>query len=143
MINVINGSFGYMMHFSMFLGKVLNRFLGDYSSDFNNQVGDTNDYNTTADNEWIDMLKTLVTIIDQFMPAIMIGVGLVGAIYVIILSVKYAKAENDDEKNEAKKKLINTVIGVVIGLLIMVVLSVWLKNSNAIAKWLGDFGSKK
>ena len=52
---------------------------------------------------------------------------------------KYAKAENDDAKNEAKKKLINTIIGVAVGLLIMVVLSVWLKHSNAIAEWLSGF----
>lgn len=128
-----------MVNFAIFLGNILNRFLGNYESDFDKV---SNSGTTPENSEWMKMLKIIVKIVDQFMPVVMIGVGLVGAIYIIIISVKYAKAENEDEKNETKKKLINTVIGVVIGLLIMIVLSVWLKNSKEIADYLNGFGGK-
>ena len=126
-----------MFNIVSFLGRVITRFLGDYNSDFNS--AQNGNYQTEQDNEWMEMMAVIVDIVNQFMPVFMIGIGLVGSIYVIILSVKYAKAENDDAKNEAKKKLINTIIGVAVGLLIMVVLSVWLKHSNAIAEWLSGF----
>ena len=125
-----------MLNITSFLGRVINRFLGNYNDDFANI---NNSDKKVENNEWMEMMAVLVDIVTQFMPAIMIGVGLVGSIYVIILSVKYAKAENDDAKNEAKKKLINTIIGVLIGLLIMTVLAVWLKYSNSIEIWLDSF----
>jgi cell division protein FtsW (lipid II flippase) len=78
--------------------------------------------------------------VDQFLPVAMILLGLVGAVWVIVLGIQYGKAESDDVKTEAKKKLINTIVGVCIGLLIMIVLAVWLKNSEAIAQWLRSGG---
>ena len=130
-----------MFYITSFLSSVFNMLASGYVGDFDN--ANKGSYKTDADNKWMDMLRVLVEIVDQFMPVIMIGLGFVGAIFIIILSVRYAKAESDDARSEAKKKLINTAIGVVIGLLIMVVLAVWLKNSNSIATWLSDFGKKK
>ena len=124
-----------MNKLTYFLGSILNRFLGDYSSDLVDVTGNENN------KEWIDMMKTLVSIIDQFLPAVMILLGVVGAIWIIIISVQYSKSESDDAKAEAKKKLINTVVGVCIGLLIMIVLTVWLKNSESIETWLRSMGN--
>lgn len=126
-----------MTNLTIFLGKVINRFLGDYSSDIKDMAGDASNQ---GQQEWLSMVKTLVKIVDQFLPIAMIMLGAVGAIWVIILGVQFGKAETEDVKNEAKKKLINTVIGVCIGLLIMIVMTVWLKNSEDIAAWLRNGG---
>ena len=124
-----------MNYITSFLGQIINRFLGDYSSTVKGIEGDE------KNKEWMDMIKTLVRIVDQFMPVVMIGLGFVGAIYVVILGVKYAKSENDEAKAETKKKLINGIVGILIGLLIMIVLSVFLKNSTAVEAWLRQTGA--
>ena len=123
-----------------FLGNIINRFLGsDYSSAIDGVKGDE----LGADKEWLEMIKILVKIIDQFMPVVLIGVGIVGAFFVIIQGVRYAKSENEEAKSEAKKKLINGGIGILIGLLIMIVLTVFLKNSEAVRDWLLETAGSK
>ena len=128
-----------MNNLTVFLGNIINRFLGNYSSDIKDITGSEEN---SGQQEWLSMVKTLVRIIDQFMPVVMIGLGVVGAIWIIVLSIQYGKAESEDVKTEAKKKLINTIVGVCIGLLIMIVLTVWLKNSEVIAEWLQSAGTK-
>ncbi len=112
-------------------------FLGGYSDAIDGIEG--NDKNK----EWIDIMKTVVKIVDQFLPVAMILVGMVGAIYCIVLGVKYAKSESSEEKDGVKKKLINATIGIVIGLIIMIALMVFLKNSTAVAKWINEMGNNK
>ena len=83
-----------MYNITFFLGEVINRFLGFGDKSFNKAP----DYKNTMENEtneWIEMLKVIVGILDWALPVIMIGLGMVGAIYVIILSVRYAKSENE------------------------------------------------
>ena len=131
-----------MNNLTVFLGNLVNRFLGDYSSDVDwGGSASKSEAGKAGESEWMAMMKTLVKIVDQFLPVAMIMLGVVGAIWVIVLGVQYGKAESDEVKNEAKKKLINTLVGVCIGLLIMIVLTVWLKNSDAIADWLRNGGA--
>lgn len=115
-----------------FLGKCTNRFLGSMESDVSGISGNG------KNNDWLDILKVLVRLIDQFLPVAMILLGLVGSIYAIVVGVRYAKAENEEQKNEAKKKLINAAIGILIGLILMITMWAFLKNSSAIATWLTD-----
>ena len=115
-----------------FLGKCSNRFLGSMENDVSNVSGNS------KNNDWLDILKVLVRLIDQFLPVAMILLGLVGSIYAIVVGVRYAKSENEEQRNEAKKKLINAAIGILIGLVIMITMWVFLKNSSAIATWLTD-----
>lgn len=114
--------------------KMLN-FLGGYSD----AVDGINDEG--KDGEWIKMMKTLVKIVDQFLPVAIILVGMVGAIYCIVMGVKYAKSESSEEKDAVKKKLINAAIGIVIGLIIMIALTVFLKNASAVKEWIESQGS--
>ena len=114
--------------------KMIN-FLGGYSDAIDGIEG------TGDDKEWIKMMKTLVKIIDQFLPVAIILVGMVGAIYCIVMGVKYAKSESSEEKDAVKKKLINAAIGIVIGLIIMIALTVFLKNATAVKEWIESQGS--
>lgn len=128
-----------MNFITAFLGKVASKFLleNTNTSVYESTVGGTSSANEKS-KEWIEMLKTLARIIDQFLPVVMIGLGVFGAIYAIVIGVRYAKAENDEAKSEIKKKLINIIIGVLIGLLIMIILDVFLKNSTSIVNWLNN-----
>lgn len=40
-------------------------------------------------------------------------IGAIGAVYIIILAVQYAKAENDNKRAEVKSRITNCVIGVI------------------------------
>ena len=131
-----------MNFLTVFLGRITNRFLGETTQGaFEGSQGNTG--TTDKNSEWMDVLRVLLRLIDQFLPVAMILLGLVGSIYVIVLGVKYAKTEGSDDKNEIKKKLINAGIGIGIGLLIMIVMKVFLDNSSAIATWLTDAAGKE
>ena len=53
------------------------------------------------------------TILRTWVGPIMMCVGAVGAIYIIVLAVQYAKSESDSKRAEAKTRMINCLIGVV------------------------------
>jgi len=109
--------------------------------------GALGDYTASGDkdarNMWADMVKKLARIVDQFLPAAMIVLGIVAAIYVTILGVRYSKSENEDEKSDVKKKLINSIIGFVIGLVVMIFLLVFLRNVPTVASWINGNGEKQ
>ena len=44
---------------------------------------------------------------------LMIALGGVGAVYIIILGIQYAKGENDSKRAEVKTRLVNCIIGVI------------------------------
>lgn len=81
---------------------------------------------------WENVISILARMADWLIPVIMIITGMVGAIYFTVIGIRYAKAESEEQKNEAKKKLINAGIGVGIALIIMVVLLVVLSNAASI-----------
>ena len=53
------------------------------------------------------------TILRTWVGPIMMCVGAVGAIYIIVLAVQYAKSESDSKRAEAKTRMINCLIGVI------------------------------
>lgn len=57
---------------------------------------------------------------------------IIGVIYVIVIVMKMAKADNAEAREEAKKKVIYTVVGILIGIF-MIILLILLKNN------LGDW----
>ena len=135
-----------MNSFTIFLGNMLIKFrgsklfnrIGSIEDDVNSQYsileGDTN--MTDSKRFWKSLVGELARIADWLIPVIMIVMGMAGSIYAIVLGVTYAKAEGDDKKAEAKKKLINAVIGIFIGILIMLVFLLLLKNAAAIKIWI-------
>lgn len=58
---------------------------------------------------------------------------IVGIIYVIVIVVKMARADNAEQREEAKKKVIYTVVGVLIGV-VMIILLILLKNN--LGNWI-------
>ena len=62
---------------------------------------------------WLDTLLNSVT---KIVNPILIMVAFAGVLYAIIVGVKFVKADNKDEREEAKQKLITVIIGIVVTL---------------------------
>ena len=85
--------------------------------------------------------KTFIGIVNVILP-IVIGVILVlGLFYGISLAIKYAKAEEDEDKKKAKSSLINVVVGCLIAIVFVAVVEIVL-NGGYVRKLFTDKGVK-
>ena len=62
------------------------------------------------------------SVVSWVMPVVIGVVGLFAIIYAVILGVKYAKAEDTDKREEAKKHLVAAVIGMVVALVFVLII---------------------
>ncbi len=62
---------------------------------------------------WLDTLLNSVT---KIINPILIMVAFAGVLYAIVVGVKFVRADNKDERDEAKQKLITVIIGIVVTL---------------------------
>ena len=74
---------------------------------------------TVTGNDVVDPLYNALGII---MPAALGIILLSGTIYAVAIGVQYSRAENADERNKAKKKLVNGILGFGIVLVLVSVL---------------------
>lgn len=87
--------------------------------------------------DWIiNMLYPVYKVGKSLLVPVFILLALAGAALIISLSVKYAKSENADEKDNAKKRLIWACIGVLIMLVALVIILIFINNSFAITQWI-------
>lgn len=75
-------------------------------------------------------------IINVILPVVMAFLLLFGMFYGIQLGVKYARAEEDDDKKKAKGALINTIVGFLIAIVFVAVIQIIL-NQGFIASMFG------
>lgn len=67
----------------------------------------------------IDWLETILNAVINIINPILILVAVAGIVYAIVVGVKFAKADEKNERDEAKQKLIYVIVGIVVtGLLI-------------------------
>lgn len=93
--------------------------------------------NTTIDNVASESYNAFIGIVNIILP-IVIGVVLVlGMFYGIQLAIKYAKAEEDEEKKKAKGSLINVIVGCLIAIVFIVIVQLVL-NGSYIEKLFGS-----
>ena len=78
----------------------------------------------------LDVCKTLV-------PIMLTVVGAVGALWCILLGVKYAKADDPQEHEKAKKGLINAIIGFVLIFVLLIMLNI---GTNVLTDWWSGYG---
>ena len=139
------------MKLQLMLINVVNRFLGasnNVSTTTGNSSGassTTGKFNSTTGNysgapEWVNkFLEPIFKILTSWLlPVLLILVGFAGTIYIIMLSIKYARAENADEKDQAKKNLINVVIAVVIMAVALLLIFLFINNVDLIFGWTRD-----
>ena len=73
----------------------------------------------------LDICKTLV-------PIMLAVVGAVGGLWCILLGVKYAKAEDPQEHEKAKKGLVHAIIGFVLIFVLLIMLNI---GTNVLTDW--------
>ena len=78
------------------------------------------------------IVKPLLEVLNVLVPVLLSVVGAVGAIWVIFLGVKYAKAEEPQEHEKARNNLKNAIIGFVLIFVLLVALQIAL---NVFTSW--------
>lgn len=77
---------------------------------------------TISSSDMEKLLSPIVDLCEKLVPVLLTVVGALGAIWVIILGVKYAKADDPQEHEKAKKGLINAIIGFVLIFVLLIML---------------------
>ncbi len=75
-----------------------------------------------TDGQITSIVQPIIDVLNATVPALLLLVGAVGAIWCIVLGVKYAKAEDPQEHDKAKKALINAIVGFVLVFVLLVML---------------------
>ena len=70
-------------------------------------------------------LNTLINAVYNFINPVLIVVAVAGILYAIVVGVKFVKAEDKTQRDEAKQKLITVIIGIVVTF-VLVALFYWL-----------------
>lgn len=113
------------------------QFLGDTSSTNWGTDNDTSDAQN-ATSQANKIVKPIDDLLDVMIVPLLILIGSAGLIYSIVLGVNYSKAENPDKREEAKKRLVNTIVGFVILLVLLVLLRLFTNNAEAISTWVKE-----
>ncbi len=88
--------------------------------------------------EWLkNILSSIYDVINGIIVPILIIVATVGIVYAIVLGVNYAKAETSDQKEEAKKRIINVVVGALLMIVLMLLLYLFIQYAPQIFGWVG------
>lgn len=61
-------------------------------------------------------------VFNTVMPVLLGVVGLFGIIYCIVLGVNYAKAEDTNAREEAKKRFVGAIVGIVVAAILMAII---------------------
>ena len=72
-----------------------------------------------AINTGIGWLDTLVAAVMNIINPILILVAVAGIVYSIVVGVKFVKADNKEQREEAKHKLISVIIGIVVTIVLI------------------------
>ena len=82
-----------------------------------------------------EMLSKINKVLDNILAPLLIVMASVGMIFAIFLGVKLARANNAEERDEAKKRVIYTVVGIAVCLALILIFKLFARYSIA---WLGD-----
>ncbi len=93
--------------------------------------------------QWlVNILNVAYSIINAIVVPVLILVAVVGIIYSIVLGVNYARAETSDQKEEAKKRIINVVVGALLMIVLMLLLWLFVANADTIFGWVQSYGNQ-
>ena len=115
----------------MKLLNAMTRFLGDIGVEEGQWAAGTPGF-------VINIIDPIFDVLGWLIPVIMILIGIAGTIYAIVLGLNFAKAENAEQKDAAKKKLINVVIGVLVIIIALILIFIFIKNAYSIFNWVSD-----
>ncbi len=78
------------------------------------------------------IVKPLIDVLGVLVPVLLGVVGAVGAIWCIVLGVKYARADDPQEHEKAKNGLKNAIIGFVLVFVLLIALKI---GVDVFANW--------
>ncbi len=87
---------------------------------------------TILSNPFEQMAAPIVNLLNMVVTPALIIVGALGAIFCILLGVKFAKAEEPQDREKAKNSLKNAIIGFVLIFILLVALQIGLP---AMTEW--------
>ena len=84
------------------------------------------------------IIQPVLDICDSLVPIMLLVVGAVGALWCILLGVKYAKADDPQEHEKAKKGLVNAIVGFVLIFILLIMLKI---GTGVLTNWWDDYGT--
>ncbi len=81
------------------------------------------------------ILSKINNVLDNILAPLLIVMASIGMIFAIFLGIKLARANNAEERDEAKKRVIYTVIGIAVCLALILIFKLFARFS---IDWLGD-----
>lgn len=92
---------------------------------------------TVSENDMNKIVQPIIDFCGVLVPVLLAVVGALGGIWVILLCVKFSKADDPQEHEKAKKALKNAVIGFILIFILLIMLKVglsiftnWYENYN-------------
>ena len=87
-------------------------------------------------NDLNTIIQPVLDICNTLVPIMLAVVGAVGALWCILLGVKYAKADDPQEHEKAKKGLINAIVGFVLIFVLLIMLKI---GGNIFTDWWANY----
>ncbi len=87
-------------------------------------------------NSLTDVVSPIVALLNDMLGPLLLVVGAVGALYCVLLGVKYARAEEPQDREKAKAHLKGAIIGFVLIFVLIVVLNLLLPYMT---KWASNY----
>ena len=78
------------------------------------------------------VVQPVLTLCNTLVPILLAVVGAVGALWCILLGVKYAKEDDPQENEKAKKGLVNAITGFVLIFVLLIMLNI---GTNVLTDW--------
>ncbi len=73
---------------------------------------------------FVDVANPVIELINELLPAVLGIVGAAGMVFCVILGVKFAKAEEPQDREKAKQHLKNAIIGFVLIFVMILALNI-------------------
>ena len=74
-----------------------------------------------------ELAAPIVSLLNQLMGPLLLVVGALGSLYCVVLGVKYARTDDPQEHEKAKKGLKNSIIGFVLIFILLIGLQIGLE----------------
>lgn len=92
-------------------------------------------FNAISVDEINKIIAPIIEICEVLVPVLLSVVGALGALYCILLGIKYAKADDPQEHEKAKNGLKHAIIGFVLIFVLLIMLKVGI---NVFSEWLAS-----
>ena len=87
-------------------------------------------------NDLNSIIRPVLDLCQTLVPIMLAVVGAVGALWCILLGVKYAKADDPQEHEKAKKGLVNAIVGFVLIFILLIMLNI---GTSVLTDWWNGY----